>query len=286
MKTKLALTLILLVFAFMTVISQQAASAPKFTDNEIRVMVRDIQTLNLINSLHLSKEQMQQMLLIARDVKKSDDELKNLYEKKYNEMHSVLQEMRSQLMKNTDISDDLKKRYHGAESEIRAKQVANTDKQKEWGIKMQSILNDNQKILLKEYQPCLVPVRNIANPERIGQAGGNERIVKMLGIIRKMPDDKYVQAKQKFLDKTKERIKMVVQEDSEREKALKNVESAMEKSRKMTDEEFEIKKDELADGIIPKKVKPANVESNFTRQFLLNPNLVSILEAKLKSAGK
>ncbi|MCE1246605.1 MAG: hypothetical protein LWY06_08175 [Firmicutes bacterium] len=287
MKTRFMLTAIIaLMLGFMGSFTMPADSAAKYTDNEIKTMVRDIQTLNLLNSLNLTKDQMQQMLSVAKEVKKTDDELKNLYDRKYNEMHGVLQEMRTELMSKTDLSDSLKKRYHDAENEIKVKQVEYTDKQKEWGKKMQSVLNENQKVMLKEYQPCLVPVKNIANPERIGQAGNNERIAKMLGKIRKLPDDKYAQAKQMFLEKTKERVKMMIPDDAEREKAVKNAEAAMDKARKMSDEEFELKKDELAGGILPKKAKPADVENNFTKQFLLNPNLASILEAKIKSSGK
>jgi hypothetical protein len=287
MKTKILLVgLIVMLLGLLGSVQNPADSAPKYTDNEIKVMIRDIQTLNLVNSLHLTKEQMQQMLVIAKEVKKSDDDLKALYDRKYNEMHGVLKEMRTQLMSNTDISGDLKKRFHNAEGEIKTRQVANDDKLKVLGKKVEGILNENQKVVLAEYQPCLVPVKNIANPERIGQAGNNEHITRMLGIIRKMPDDKYAQAKQKFLSKAQERIKMVLHEDSERAEALKNIGSAMDKARQMSDEEFEIKKDEIADGILPKKVKKPDTEKNFIRQFLLNPNLATILESKLRTVGK
>lgn len=261
-------------------------SARSYSESEIREMMRDIQTLNLINGLNLSQEQMQELLPIAREVKQRKDKIKATFDRKNNEIYGLLKEMKSQLMSKSDITDDLKRRYHRTEGEIKKQRVDFDERKKDLNKKISGILNDNQRVVLKEYHPCVVPVRSIANPERIGQAGGGEHFQKMLSRIRQIPADRYPQIKQKILARAKEKVKMHIRDDKEREDAIKNLSAAMDKARSLSDEEFEMKKGEIASNIKPERKKSRNIEQEFIGRYLLNPNLVSILEHKMQMASR
>ncbi len=262
-------------------------SAPRYSEKEIMSMVRDIQSLNLLNSLHLSREQSLQLLKVTEEVKKMDDDIQALNDRKYNEMHTILSEMRSQLMTSNDLSEDLKHKFHKADLEIKKKRVAYEDHMKELNKKVRGILNENQLVMLKEYQPCLVPVKNISNPERIGQASGGERQIKLLERARKIPNDKYMEFKQMVKERTEKAVKLHIRDEKEREQAIKNMFTAMDKARKMSDTEFGINKQQLADSMIPqKKNKGENVEEKFIGRFLLNPGLTAILKQKTNMAVK
>lgn len=262
-------------------------SKPRYSEKEIMDMVRDIQSLNLLNSLHLSREQNVALLKITEEVKKMDDDIQALNDRKYNEMHKILSEMRTQLMSSNDLSEDLKREFHKSEREIKEKRVAYEDRMKELNKKVKGILNANQLVMLKEYQPCLVPVKNISNPERIGQASGGERQIKLLERARKIPNDKYAEFKQIVREKTEKAVKLHIRDEKEREQAIRNMSEAMDKARKMNDTEFEINKQQLADSMIPqKKNKGENVEEKFIGRFLLNPGLTAILKQKINMAAK
>lgn len=262
-------------------------SKPNYSEKEIMEMVRDIQSLNLLNSLHLSREQSLELLKVTEEVKKMDDDMQALNDRKYNEMHKILSDMRSQLMTSNDLSENLKRDFHKADKEIKEKRVAYEDRMKELNKKVKGILNANQLVMLKEYQPCLVPVKNISNPERIGQASGGERFIKLLDRARKVPDDRYAEFKQTVTEKTKETIKLHIRDEKDRDQAIKNMITAMDKARKMNDTEFEINKQQLADSMVPqKKNKGENVEEKFIGRFLLNPGLTAILKQKINMASK
>ena len=262
-------------------------SKPRFSEKEITGMVRDIQSLNLLNSLHLSKEQSQKLLKITEEVKKMDDDMQALNDRKYNEMHKILSEMRSQLMTSNDLSENLKREFHKADREIKEKRVAYEDRMKQLNKNVKGILNANQLVMLKEYQPCLVPVKNISNPERIGQASGGERQIKLLERARKVPNDRYAEFKQIVKERTEKAVKLHIRDEKERKQAIDNMFVAMDKARKMSDTEFEINKQQLADSMIPqKKNKGKNVEEKFIDRFLLNPGLTAILKQKINMASK
>ncbi|MCD4785793.1 MAG: hypothetical protein K8T10_18395 [Candidatus Eremiobacteraeota bacterium] len=268
------------------VVPRHTVAAKEFTEMEIAQMVKDVQSLNLLNGLHLSEKQMKELLPIAEKVRKEDAKLKSLYQKKFGKAHEILEEMKSQLMKNNDLSDGLKKRYHPLSEEIRKKKVEYDEEMDILSKDVASVLNENQKVLLREYQPCLVPVKSIANPDRIGQAGGGEIIQKGLEKIRKVPDAAYPSVKEIILERAEEKIKLYIHDEKYRQKVLKQVATAMDKARTMSDEEFEMKKQELASSIEIHQTPTGNVEERYIKTFLLNPHLYDILKKKLALVKK
>ena len=280
------LSMVILTLLLITISSKPTESRPPYTQQEIIEMVRDIQSLNLLNSLHLTQTQMKELLSVAQEVKRMDDKQKALHDRKYNSMYKILSEMRTQLMSSNDLSRDLKHRYHNEQREIKENRADYDDRIKELEVKVKTILNENQLVMLKEYQPCLVPVKSISNPERIGQAGGGERFIKLLEHARRVPPERYSEFKQHVLTKTKEKIRLHVREDEERKRVVQNISSAMDKARNMSDTDFEINKQELADSMVPQHKNKGNVEKRFIKQFLLNPGLVAILQQKMRTASR
>lgn len=268
------------------VMPRHTVAAKKYTELEITQMVKDVQSLNLLNGLHLSEKQMKELLPITLNVKKEDAKLKSLYQKKLSEAYEILGEMKSQLMKNNDLSDDLKKRFHPLQEVILKKKVEYNEKMDILSKDVAGVLNENQKVILREYQPCLVPVKNIANPDRIGQAGGGEVIQKGLEKIRKVPDSAYPSVKEVVLERAEEKIKLYIPDKKYRNKVLKQISTAMDKARTMSDEEFEMKKQELASSVELHQTPTGNVEERYIKTYLLNPHLYDILKKKIASIKK
>jgi len=268
------------------VVPGNTVAAKKYTELDILRLVRDVQTLNLLNSLHLSKKQMKELLPIAEKVKKEDEKLQSVYQKKFGKACKVLEEMKSQLMKNNDLSEDLKNRFNPLNEEIRRQKVEYDEKVDKLVKNVSGVLNENQKVVLREYQPCLVPVKNIANPERIGQSGGGEEIQKGLEKIRKVPDSAYPAVKEVILEKAEDKIKLFITDKDRRDKVMRQLETAMDKARNMSEEEFEIKKQELASSVEFHETPTGNVEERYIKSFLLNPGLYDILKKKIATTEK
>ncbi len=260
------------------------------TDTKTISLGRDVQSINLVNSLYLSPQQIQKLLPILREVKQMEDNIRQAYEARESALIETLNQMKSQLKSSTDVSEDLKRKYHRLEIPLRQKMVNYQERMQVLADKAYSILNQNQKVLLTEFKPCIVPQRSVTNPERIGQAGGNERLERFLERIRHIPPSIYPQVKQRIIGKAKERIKMIIRDKRKREEAIQRLSKAMDEARSLSDEEFELRKGEIASQIIEtrNKNKPHNKRAirRMVIRYLLNPNLIPVLEYKLSTANR
>lgn len=289
MSRKLLILFVLAVFLSFTEFQvKPAVSAPKNCDDEeVRQIIRDVQSLNLINSLYLSQDQINELLPIVREVDQMQRELKQLSQSKNNEIMDVLQEMRSQLKTNIDLSEDLKRRFHRIEEPILKKRAENKQRMEELVDKVYNdVLNENQRIMLTEYHPCLVPQRSVTNPERIGQSGGNERISRLMDRIRRVPDSRYPMVKQRVLDRVREALELRIPDESERSRTLIELEKAMDKVRSLSEEEYQLEKDTIIADIKPQHNSNKDDQKHvITRYYLLNPGIISVLEEKQRVAG-
>lgn len=251
-------------------------------DETVRQLIRDVQSINLLNSLNLSKSQMKELLEMIQEVKEMNEESKRLYQKNRSEINNILSEMRNQLRAGNSLTPQLEKQFNEKNKAIKKRMTENREKTLLLSRKAYTLLNENQKILLREYEPCLVPVRSISNPERAGQAGGGERFQNMLEAVRRIPEDRYPEAKGKLLARAEEHAKIMIADPQMRKEALKNLSRTMDTARKMNDEEFELKKADLVAKVIPSKEnKHENIEMIYTVRFLLNPGVEDILKEKI-----
>lgn len=259
---------------------------------EVRDISRDIQSLNLINSLYLTKDQMAKLIPLCEEAGRMESTGRSTYNKNGQDFIAVLKEMRTQLMSNADIPKDLKERYHKIHGRFKMMQVDNKGRMKELEKQAYGILNENQKVVLAEYKPCLVPRKNTVNPERIGQAGGGERIGELLERVRKVPADRYPAARKQILSRFSDKIKYVIPEEEGQKEIVAKLAQAMDDSRKLSDSEFAIKKDQMAESVTElkkaeksKKKSAKKADEGYAVKFLLNPGVADILKQKMNVAG-
>jgi hypothetical protein len=260
-------------------------SAEKDRVSEVKTLHDDIMICNLLTGLYLSDEQLQKLIPLARragELKERFDRTKEEYMKKGCD---VLQAVRSDVIRTGDASESTKRRYHEIKGPFEKEEDAFKAEMKSLNGQVQSILTENQKCIVASYKPCIIPIRSISNPERIGQAGGNEGVIKALTRAREVPQEKYEQAKKRFLEKVTPRLEKELDE-KDIPAFLDKISAVMDKVRKMTPEEFEIQKSSLAEQLQPRRdVDEGDALRNKINRFILNARFIDVASARKKLAN-
>ncbi len=285
MKTR-ALIIILCVVVLCGILMLMASrvSAEKDRLSEVKTVHDDIQICNLMTGLYLSDAQTEKLIPLARRA----GELKTRFEKTREDYMKkgcdVLQTLREDVIRTGDASESTKKRFYEVKGPFDKEEDAFKAEMKSLNKEVQSILTDNQKCIVANYKPCLIPIRSITNPERIGQASDNDGIIKGLTKIRDVPEDRYERAKKAIIDRVTPKLEKEIPE-KEIPAFLEKINNVMDKARKMTPEEFEIQKTALADQIRPQKdINEDDALRNKINHFILNARFVDVVTAKKKLA--
>lgn len=245
----------------------------------------DIQISNLLTGLFLSDDQIKQIMPLARkagELKEAFQAKKESYAEKNIE---ILSAIRDEILRTGDPSELTKKRFHTIKSEFDNDEDNFKTNMKNLNKEVKKILTANQRIIVAEYKPCIIPVKSISNPEKIGQANGSEGIIKAIERARNTPDDLYAKSKEKILSRIAKKLEKYVKEKDipgEIDRICKIIDEA----RSMSNADFEIKKSEMAE-----KIKPNNNEDPDEalmwkiNRFLLNPRFISVIEMKSRLAN-
>ncbi|NIS59774.1 MAG: hypothetical protein GTO13_03425 [Proteobacteria bacterium] len=252
---------------------------------------REINLLNLINGLHLSPEQITQMLKILREVEGIKGEYQSKAVTQARQMEEILIQLREVLGRNEEIDqglirkflqakkrgEDLKEEFHGAFVP--------------YGDEMRRVLNENQLALIDEFKPCVVPPQATRNPVRIGQASGDTRMgERFLTRVRQMDEDVYQRRNPLLIRRLIERVERRVGlfSDEERVEEERRVANILKRARELSDLDFEARKADLAREL--KEPHEKALESRHRKRrgdldklakFLLDPKLIPILEKRL-----
>jgi hypothetical protein len=150
-----------------------------------------------------------------------------------------------------------------------------------------ALLTDNQKVLVAEFIPCLVPVRSLTNPERVGQANDDEGAIRLLTRVRELPEARVPRAIETAERRMSQQMAEKHMSDKDIEAAKKRLESAFHDARAMTDAQFEVNKSELAKQIGRPARPPAegNAFDQRVAWYLLNPNLLPIYDQRIAAEG-
>jgi hypothetical protein len=253
---------------------------------EVHSLIQEIQTLNLVNSLYLRKEQMSSLVQLAEDTERAraafDRSLKDLDE----ENVKVLRVVRDELSRGETLSLETTRMLQGLEERVQRGRYGYEIQRSELLKKAHDVLSENQQLLVARYQPCIAPSHSTTNPERVGQADSGEFIEKILTDARKVPDAEFPAFRKRFLDHAQ---KMIFLHEGEERAARKvqEIDRILTQVRTMKDEDFELSKAKLAGKIGPPQSE-ANADSRLASEmierFLLSRESLKVLKKKLLSA--
>ncbi|MEQ8167838.1 MAG: hypothetical protein ABRQ38_02995 [Candidatus Eremiobacterota bacterium] len=250
--------------------------------DDVEQMSRLTKSLNLINGLYLTEDQMKKLI----PLQKKSGELEEKFLSGREELNSLISEIlpavNRELSSNVDLKENTKKTLHERTEKLRERE----DKYKEDMMVLvnqaKKILNENQLVIAGRYRPCLVP--QISKEGFIGQAGDSNGLSQKLDKIRSASDEIYEKRKDRLLDKIEEKLKREFSSE-ETAKKLKEIENIIEQARAMNDKDYEIKRDTIVEKL--QNIGTKKIEETTDRQsvligrFLLNPALCKVFEEKL-----
>jgi hypothetical protein len=202
----------------------------------------------------------------------------------------ALQELRRTLMAGGSASAELAQRVHQAQARIHKQQEEHEKKMALLVDDVRKILNENQIELIRDYRPCMIPPYS-PNSSPIGQSADDLGPgVRLLERIRGLPAWVWQNQKERIVGRLEERALYRERVELTGEQKQKILED-MEKARSLSDVEWEGQKEALAREIQPaiapdRAPKGDLLLSRKVGQFMLNPRLGPILEARLAQAGR
>ncbi len=265
-------------------------AAPKPISEEGKKLASQVRSLNMINSLNLTRKQMQALIPVLKESEKAKNNFESYLKQNDSRNTAMLREMKTQLLSSNDVTKDVKQKFKDNKVTFDRKYKAYEATMTSLTQKVKGILNENQLVLVGEYQPCLVPVRSISNPERIGQAGATEKYEKVLRRSRKGTSRRYNKYKKKVTAKLNEKLEKKIKDEQQRKAYIQKVTNAMDQARNMSDEDFEMKKDELIKSLelpakttVTRRKKKKSKTDLYIARFILNPDLLPVLEYKVRN---
>lgn len=261
--------------------------------DEIDELRREITLVNLINGLSLTDQQAKEIIKYAEEAKTIRESVEKEYESKKLELKTALTELRDNLYdKNLKPPQEVER--HASELNHEAlKMKEETIKQlREIEEKVKSVLTPGQIEIVQNFKPCLIPPKDLKNPERAGQAFDSSPAEKLLERARLIPDSRYETARYRIADEYIKKIELHIGEmsNSEKEAKTKILLETIEMARQMSDEEFALNKSDLALKIRPDKeidrlaLKKSRKDLSSLGRFLLDEKVIPILQKRLEAS--
>jgi|GEM_PF-4936164 len=177
MKIIKKLILALLIFALGWMLGASLTNRPdriEYRLAKIGEQMDEIRCLNLINSLYLSSTQRKQLIFLARQAQHSRDETLNVFRRNEAALCNLLPLIHKQVKNTPHLSKNTDQQFRKIESALANARFKEDQKLHQILAQVKQVLNDNQKFLVKNYSPCIMPSCDMDNPERVGQAENRE----------------------------------------------------------------------------------------------------------------
>jgi hypothetical protein len=258
---------------------------------EVHDLRKEIVLNNLVNGLYLSPEQMAKMLTILKKVDGIKGEYRVKAASQVRQMEEILERIRETVARDEEVDGELVREFHRAKKGLQDLKEEFHGSMMPYRDEMEGVLNENQRALIDEFRPCVIPPQDTGDSARIGQASGNTRMgERLLTRIRQMDERIYGRRKSFIIERHVERVErhVGVLSDKERAEEERRVADIFEKARELSDVDFEAQKGNLAREL--KEPHEKAMQSRHRRRkgdldklgrFLLDPKLIPILEKRL-----
>ncbi len=282
--------------------AEEKTSPPKPNcEDKIRSLSEDITLLNLVNGLNLTEDQIKQILQYNKEAQVLREQMETENARIINSVIDAYGELKSTLEKNEGIPKDIERQAFMMEQEAKRimgelmEGVANIEKE------LTGVLIESQVEVINNFNPCLIPPKDLKDPVRAGQAANSGQGLDILRRVRKMPQDVYTEKSPEIVERHLENIQKHVGKlnDEEKKKESERFLNVLNKSRKMSDKEFELNGPDLAKEFISDSKKTLEKDKELRKElekihqerrggpsrigkFLINHKIVPILEKRLE----
>jgi len=260
-----------------------SASDNKNNISDLAKLNHEIVLLNLINGLYLSDQQVESLILTIEEAQKVKQDFNEVLYQHKTELESILLNLKETLLQDKQISEILTNQILQMNKQQHELKDLQGEKLIELQENVKEILSPNQLILIEEFKPCTIPPKK----GRIGQSLDmeSERSVGLLERIREMPSYRYNRVKDRLVEIHMDKIEKFIKKfsESERQEYQQKILNTYDQARKLSDKEFLIQKNILAQKLIPEsdtKVTLKKYQLDKVGKFFLDETLLNILKEK------
>ena len=307
------LLLIMVVAAFGLLMAEENAknSAEKVMEalKKIQKLKKMTSFLNLLNGLYLSEEQMKKIVEVNREYQKEMEEWAEKYAERVEKWLKVMEEWVAVLKEGKLPKDLMRRAGHVDHMLVVVKRNMLNRLKTKYKERLEGIFTDAQKEVIRTFEPCVVPPRDLRDPIRAGQAKAGGRFVGLLQRLRRFPPRLFWRELDKIVDRHVEGYaKAHPMTEEEKNAERKRLRELLIKIYRMDDVDFELQKNKLAEElkvrdkahVIRDEIKRLNEElqqwqkkvmpghfSPVVRWFLNPDTVIPVLESRLgKTEGK
>ncbi|MBI4243910.1 MAG: hypothetical protein HY606_07460 [Planctomycetes bacterium] len=271
---------------------------------EVDELHTDISLLNLLNGLNLSRDQIQRLITTAKEAEEisSDTNPINAFDREDMQiaiptLAGIIPSLRQSMLLTTEQLYEIERLERDIKNKVHRKSLKYNKKQlNQLELEIEAALSANQKQAIIDFSPCLIPPKNLKDPVRVGQASDKSHYTHLLEKIRSVNPKKYEKDKKAILSEIISRAENHGGKFTDKEKAdnLAKLEEIIDKTRNMTDSDFELSKNELADKLkfldlketlkeeLEKQFGDKNILAHKIKSNLLNPRVIPLLETRYK----
>ncbi|MCX7703303.1 MAG: hypothetical protein N2234_04280 [Planctomycetota bacterium] len=209
--------------------------------------------INLINGLNLSKEQMSEIL-------KVNEEFRAEVERRYDELKEKFKQAKEcferwiEIIKKGELPEKEMKETQMADSEMVKIGHWVQSLQQKYGEHLDKVFTDAQRAVIDDFNPCIVPPQNLRDPIRVGQASGaNPELINGLRFIRSLngkPFQQRIVIESAVQRAVKFETELAHLTEEEQKVEAERIRKLIEKACDMSDVDFELNKDKLAEEFI------------------------------------
>lgn len=267
------------------------AGEKKSGDESILELRQDISLLNLANGLYLTKEQIESILPVIDEATAIRESAKQAILELKPSTEKAFQDLKTALEKNQETPAEVKERAGGLDHQMKQIREDAGERLVTLEEKVEEILTEQQRYLIDDFKPCLIPPQKTTNPTRIGQAKDDTSAEEnVLTRVRKLSPQQYEKKKEQVLQRLKDHFeeKFFVMYPEEEEVFNKRVTDVFDRARSLSESDFQVQKKSLAEEMgIGKPDKHGQRlrkgEVGVVGRYFLNKNMAEILKTRLKS---
>ena len=253
----------------------------------------------MLNGLHLTQEQLEKLIKLNKKYEETAADYEKKFRKALEDEKAVLTELEEVVRKNKPIPKRLRDKIHKVETRSREVKRIVDETNVKFIKTTESLFTEEQMEVIKDFQPCTIPPKNLSDPVRVGQASDNERVINIMRKIRDMPNHMFEANIENIVNKHMEHLtKKKRLSDKEKQAEKERLRGFLTMVRNMEEVEFEINKDKLAEEYKWKdqakelrkeldevsKVRHPNRGQSKAAKYFLDPKIIPVLEERLEKA--
>jgi hypothetical protein len=268
------------------------------TWDEVKELSHEVSMLNLVNGLHLTDKQIEKIIELATKAGELQKRTCTERAQEAEEFSDTLKDLKEILIRDEKkIPKSCEERVHQVEHDMKISEAEYNKKLKALEKELIAILSDAQVEVIRTFQPCTIPPKELGDPVRAGQAAGEHAEIEMqIEHLRNLPKKAYKVFVDPLINALLKEWNHILKYSPEELKAeAKRLRGVVDEARSLSDAEFALRSPELAaqvvKGILDFQKKSVEIVDFFSKfsplsqpgNWLLNPKIVPLLQAKLEA---